>query len=302
VLGHLEEQVKKTTRLNQALLGNPIVDAEIDQAKQHLAALSNDLHTARVRRMQLEKTDSIAPSSTGRLYLLLGEIKATVATFTRAGSWGNQEERLLAIEKRLKELDAFFRKSNKYQREQNFDEDFARRVSIYANGFELEQRGRIELDRSELTLRFKRKGERTEFLWEVGSGANWMGYHLSSFFALHEYLSDSTIAESPVFSFLIIDQPSQVYFPSTASGTNELDMADDQQQQLSVTRNHDVVATKKIFEMLEKTLHAASGGYQIIVLEHADASIWGGLDHTVEAANWKALGDGLIPKHWNIKT
>lgn len=301
VLGNLEEQVKKNSRLNQALLGNPIVDAEIDQAKHHLSALSSELHKARVIRMQLEKTDSIAPSSTGRLYLLLGEIKATVATFSKAGKWGEQEERLLAIEKRLNELDAFFKKSNKYQREKNFDDDFARRVGIYAEGFDLEQRGRIELDKSELTLRFKRKDQRTEFLWEVGSGANWMGYHLSSFFALHEYLSDVTLPESPVFSFLVIDQPSQVYFPSAASGANELDMPDAHLQQLSVTRNHDVVATKKIFEMLEKTLHAAGGRYQIIVLEHADASIWGGLEHTVEVANWKALDDGLIPRHWQVK-
>ena len=39
-----------------------------------------------------------------------------------------------------------------------------------------------------------------------------MGYHLATMLALHEYFASRT--ENPVPNFLIVDQPSQVYFPS----------------------------------------------------------------------------------------
>lgn len=38
-----------------------------------------------------------------------------------------------------------------------------------------------------------------------------MGYHIATLLALHEYFVD--LKWNPVPQFLIIDQPSQVYFP-----------------------------------------------------------------------------------------
>lgn len=137
-----------------------------------------------------------------------------------------------------------------------------------------------------------------EYLWEVGSGANWMGYHIVTFLALHQFLSRDELSNSPVFNFLVIDQPSQVYFPSAASGVNQLDADVDGLEKLKVERDVDVNATKRIFEMLEVGLKAAGYRYQIIVLEHADVSIWGEVPHIVEVANWKAEGQGLIPESW----
>ena len=54
---------------------------------------------------------------------------------------------------------------------------------------------------------------RPDFLWEIGSGANWLSYHVASMIGLHElFLSQRG---NPVPSMLILDQPSQVYFPRT---------------------------------------------------------------------------------------
>jgi hypothetical protein len=163
----------------------------------------------------------------------------------------------------------------------------------------LEQRGHIALDKNELTLSFQRTPDsKKEYLWEVGSGANWMGYHIATFLALHEFLSQDELQNSPVFGFLVIDQPSQVYFPSASSGANQLDSDEDALKKLRTERDVDIRATKRIFEMLQRGLAAAQHHYQVIVLEHADASIWGDLPSAVEAANWKAEGDGLIPRTW----
>jgi hypothetical protein len=45
---------------------------------------------------------------------------------------------------------------------------------------------------------------------EIGSGVNWVGYHLLALLALHRYFIEK---RRPVPAFLILDQPSQVYFP-----------------------------------------------------------------------------------------
>src|SRR4029077_13936696 len=68
------------------------------------------------------------------------------------------------------------------------------------------------IDLKELNLRFLRTAkdkedekQKSDLLWEIGSGANWMGYHLSVFLALHQVLSERR-AVNPVPTFLIIDQ------------------------------------------------------------------------------------------------
>lgn len=124
-----------------------------------------------------------------------------------------------------------------------------------------------------------------------------MGYHISVFLAFHEFLSHADRSTLPPFSFLVIDQPSQVYFPSTDSGENILDQTD-KNGDLQITRQDDITATRQIFEILSSAIEENDYNFQIIVLEHADKSIWGKVSNTHESACWKNKGDGLIPKEW----
>jgi hypothetical protein len=52
---------------------------------------------------------------------------------------------------------------------------------------------------------------RDDFLWEIGSGSNWVSYHVAVTLGLQEYFL--RLKDCPVPNFLIYDQPSQVYFP-----------------------------------------------------------------------------------------
>ncbi|TDB58112.1 DUF3732 domain-containing protein [Photorhabdus khanii] len=112
-----------------------------------------------------------------------------------------------------------------------------------------------------------------------------------------------------VFSLLVIDQIAQTglsslkviyYFEklfSAESGDNILDkMGAD--QDLKITRQNDIISTRRIFEMLPNAIEENSYNFQFIVLEHAGESIWGQVRNTYEVANWKDEGDGLIPKEW----
>lgn len=163
----------------------------------------------------------------------------------------------------------------------------------------MEQRGRVKLDKQELTLSFSKLDDgKKEYLWEVGSGENWMGYHIATFLAIHEYVSHPSREYLPVFNFLVIDQPSQVYFPSAAAGANQLDADKEGLTQLRRSRDADFIATRRIFEILSEGLTATNHKCQIIVLEHADDNIWGKVPNTVEVANWKPRDAGLIPASW----
>ncbi|RLM24470.1 hypothetical protein BIY29_08690 [Brenneria alni] len=70
------------------------------------------------------------------------------------------------------------------------------------------------------------------------------------------------------------------------------------EQDLKITRQNDIISTRRIFEMLSNAIEENSYNFQVIVLEHAGESIWGQVKNTYEVANWKDEGDGLIPKEW----
>lgn len=44
----------------------------------------------------------------------------------------------------------------------------------------------------------------------MGGGENWVGYHLVAHLALHRWLTEH---DRPVPRFLVLDQPTQVYYP-----------------------------------------------------------------------------------------
>ena len=53
--------------------------------------------------------------------------------------------------------------------------------------------------------------DREDYLWEIGSGANWLAYHVAVTLALQSFFTESP--HHPVPGVLVYDQPSQVYFP-----------------------------------------------------------------------------------------
>ncbi len=100
---------------------------------------------------------------------------------------------------------------------------------------------------------------------EMGSGANWLACHLSLFLSfLHLSCSNS---KSIIPSFLMIDQPSQVYFPRTAK-KNELKDSEDVEKY-----DENIKQVINIFTVLNEEIQLIHKNTkvkpQIIVLEHA---------------------------------
>jgi hypothetical protein len=298
VVNSLENQVLKINNISEVLFENPIADKELVKIKKELRDQQEKLNTIRKERINIELIDKGTNDSLNKIYVLIGKIQETLSSLNKVKNTDDIGERIKELSSSLNSLNGYFLTNNKESRENIIYRKINSLIEKYSDQFKLERRGNISLDKKELTLSFKEtEHSRSEFLWEVGSGANWMGYHISSFLALHEFLSHEERAHLPPFSFLVIDQPSQVYFPSTASGENTLDYLDPNGN-LKITRQNDIVATRRIFEILSEAIEDNNYYFQIIVLDHADKSIWGNVKNTYEAACWKDEGDGLIPKSW----
>jgi hypothetical protein len=146
----------------------------------------------------------------------------------------------------------------------------------------------VELNIDDLTIRVTGPSGRADNLWEIGSGANWLSYHVASTLGLHELFLEQ--AASPVPGMLVYDQPSQVYFPQTLA--REPATGDDPQ-----LRDEDIAAVRKVFEAFGHAVTSASGRLQVIVLDHAGPDVWGEIPGVHLVEEWRE-GRALVPQSW----
>ncbi|VBB14786.1 DUF3732 domain-containing protein [Burkholderia stabilis] len=145
----------------------------------------------------------------------------------------------------------------------------------------------IRLNIQDLTVKVIR-GTRDDFLWEIGSGANWLAYHVALTLALQGYFLSKP--NHPVPGLLIYDQPSQVYFPTLRAGRGSAESLDPEWD------NEDVVAVRKVFTLFDQIVTKTKGRLQIVVLDHAAEEVWGRLANVHRVEEWR--GQGLVPIEW----
>lgn len=158
----------------------------------------------------------------------------------------------------------------------------------------------IKLLVEDLSIKVIRR-HRDVFLWEVGSGANWLAYHVAVTVALQKFFLEEPL--HPVPGLLIYDQPSQVYFPVTRA-----DLSDEEPEEEDEDvddrdlewRMEDVLAVRKVFSLLNDEVDRAAGRLQVIVLDHAGDAVWGNLSsvHLVEEWRRGRHREALVPRQW----
>lgn len=116
---------------------------------------------------------------------------------------------------------------------------------------------------------------------KMGSGANWVGGHLISLFALHKWF---VTKRRPVPRFILIDQPSQVYFPEDKDW-------EDNSEAKSEDRNAVRMMYKLAFDLVEELAEY----FQIIITDHANIQEKWFQDSIVE--RWRD-GIKLVPLDW----
>lgn len=165
------------------------------------------------------------------------------------------------------------------------------RVTQYIRDFDAEFSAfPARFDLKNITIVFDRP-ERPVPMSRTGGGENYLAYHLSAILAVHEFAAKNN---RPIPQFLLIDQPTQVYFPSEqiykeADGSIQKTEAD-----------ADLDAVRRLFTLLLKFTQKDVPGFQLIVTEHANLRDQWFQDSLVEQPWTKP--PALVPENWPDQT
>lgn len=156
-------------------------------------------------------------------------------------------------------------------------------MTIAAKELGLEHSGNpVRFDRRDLTVVVELK-DKSVPLKRIGSGENHVGYHLVAMTALHEHF----IANNrPVPRFLVLDQPSQIYYPvdKREDDGSLKNIEDDDREDLA-----------KLYKFLFDFTKSQKGKFQLILLDHAKPDDEEFLSYIAE--EWR--GDkALVPITW----
>lgn len=112
------------------------------------------------------------------------------------------------------------------------------------------------------------------YLRSMGSGANWLYSHLTLFMALHKYFC-SLGNKALIPPILFLDQPSQVYFPTSIDNDENFDAKKLKEKEGAQEKtDEDLSAVVNLFNQVVKfcsdTLKETGIEPQIIITDHAD--------------------------------
>ncbi|NOU63219.1 DUF3732 domain-containing protein [Paenibacillus sp. LMG 31461] len=297
-LQHLAEHIVKISESSNFIdKSYDILDREIIKRKSKLSELESSLNTIRKQKLLLEvESENIRAirQTENEVYRYLGRLEKGLEDYALVHGHSEMQDEINILEQEIEKLRS---KVNPKLLAQNLKgklQQVSNSIATYAKFLGVENpNDPVLLDVVNLTLRKQSEG-RDDFLWEIGSGANWMGYHIATLLALHDHFLG--LDWNPVSQFIIIDQPSQVYFP-------------DKLQKQSVTEYtpDDILKVQKIFTAfaahLSNSRARGSSAAQIILIEHADEITWKAHEDDVHLVKrWRddeeSEDRALIPSEW----
>lgn len=256
---------------------------DVEDATKQLAAIRQEIS---ILERQSEEVRA-ATYRQDRVERFIGRLEQAIETFERADDGADQANEISQLEERIAEQQRIYSEAQVRRRTENALSNVSQMASTILPKLDGEWPDvpiRLRID--DLTIQVTHP-DRSDYLWEIGSGANWLAYHVAVTLALQRFFL--TMPNHPVPSFLIYDQPSQVYFPSGFDTHDE--------EATGRSRDQDVSAVRSVFEAIGAEIVKAQGRLQAIILDHAGADVWGELEGVTLAAEWRD-GDALVPRSW----
>lgn len=286
-VGDLETRIASTLRsVEGSKLAPKRLSARVEQRKSELESALSKVRSqlgpvqTELRNLFAELNQQSTALEEGRKkQRLIGQISEYLSA---VGIRPRNVTDLSLINMRIDELDAEVGERTLKSAKEAAVNQLSTEITKLARDLDVEfpdNAARINFDSFVLEINFGGSWVR---LNEIGSGANWIGYHLAAIVALHHQF---IALGAPVPSFIMLDQPSQVWFPAEIAALNRT---------TAPTKDADLNAVRRVYAFLEK---AASGpdAPQIIVSDHARLE-----DEYFKAAvvaDWHE-GGGLVPSHW----
>ena len=276
----LEEEIKKCE--TKAKSAPPIKDLylrEQETLKRDHERLSAELRALRVKLSESKGMLSEYKQKSQDMYMVLGQMKATVQLDTKLAANNEVIAKLLKLDDEIRVLQQRVKDATeKYKEDISWIwTEICDRTLHYLQYTKAEERYKKfapEFDKSELSLKVHDANGETHGMAVLGSGSNWVGYHVAFMTAFHEHFANKENGIVP--SFCVFDQPSQVH-------------GAEQQQ--------DIEAVRGIISAMAAGVKNTKGSWQAILVEHATKEAYEGVDGVAEIENWWG-GTKLIPPTW----
>lgn len=225
------------------------------------------------------------------MFLFLGHLKASMETFQSLGDGGEFKDEIVKLESEYEELSKLTDRNGVQRRLENATAKVSQGMFNHLQTLDVDDKYRKiapKFDTKNLSISVLSNDEHWHFLGEVGSASNWVSFHLALMCSLQEYFEEQKISCVP--SFVIFDQPSQVYFPKLKRGAQSVE-SDIKYE------DEDVDAVKCMFKTIANSIMNKRGAWQSIILDHADDAIYGKIEGVHEVEVWRD-GKKLIPEEW----
>lgn len=257
---------------------------EVEAATAKLTAVRQEITLLEQRSAQVRASTY----RQDRIERFIGRLEQALVSFDRSEEGSSLAEEVAQLKAKIEELRAVYSESQVGRKTVNALLQIQNFAATIIPTLDAEwPNAPIQLVINDLTIKVIH-AEREDYLWEIGSGANWLAYHVAVTLALQRFFTESV--NHPVPGMLIYDQPSQVYFPRGFDGAEP-------GSRPGRTRDEDIAAVRKVFETMGKEIVRARGQLQAIILDHAGADVWGEIEGVSLAQEWR--GDQkLVPPEW----
>jgi hypothetical protein len=296
MVGHNENRLEKLCYALQVIDANAAsfpmfsdaVQAEVIEQRAGLEAAVAQQRAIRAQLAKFEENSQEAANEASSLReteRFIGRLEQALRFYERVGEGTALEAEVEALRDQVRRLRASVREQDIRQRIESALNRLQSLTDRIVPMLDAEWKDDpIRLDPSELTVVVHRE-DRQDYLWEIGSGANWLAYHVAITLALQQFFL--SFKRHPVPALLIYDQPSQVYFPKR----------EDMVSAEAGERSDDIQAVRAVFRVLGQAAVEAEGRLQIIVLDHAYKDVWGGLPGVELVDEWREERK-LVPPLW----
>ena len=265
-------------------------ERELQYVDEQIALLTESLASVKARIK--EESGKSVPQSEKKYTLsgiarFLGKMEAAVQTYARLGKDEALESSLATLNTRIDKLSLEVDEQSIQSKIKTALSYVNLEAAKIVSSLDVEHpEAPIEFLIKDLTIRVQSMSGRKDYLWEIGSASNWLAYHIAVILAFQKYFQ--TIGNISIPNFVIVDQPSQVYFPQLASKDENDVQLDDEDKE----------AVRKIFGAMSTFIKELGADMQIIVTEHADETVWGGIENVHLVEQWRGNNLKLVPVEW----
>ena len=271
-------------------------DREEERLKQELEDILEQRSAFLERYDRLVQKDEHARQSFYRnkeMYIFLGHFRSSLERFEKLLEGGDLESQIQKLQGEYDQLKSLVNEGAILRRVEAATDRIGDLMLYYLQHLDVEEkyrRSRPKVDIKDLTIKVRGNEGHWHFLAEVGSASNWVSFHIAAMCAFQEFFA--SLPGSSVPSFVIFDQPSQVYFPKVP-----LVEGVEKEENFKNYKDEDLDAVRKMFKTLSVSLSKQDSSWQFIVLDHADKAIYGGIKNVYEVDEWRD-GKKLIPPEW----